>query len=512
MADDLKKDNNEGQHSQEMLKLDTLPNEIISQIATALTVDPQAPYRPFGPKCRTAADRKEQDDHARRHLGSLCLVSKQMYSSAREALYRNILMTDANSLILLYRTFLESPELSSYVKQMSLNILQESEYLLWEGEDINTDNQINLTPLLSCARSGLEKYRKSADAVGRMQLGEQNLVDLVELLYDLQFRVMSHTNNLESLNFNVHPYSLKQPIHGIYDVDKFYLEAVSKVLSFLWGETAPCLSRLKQLQLIGSADATHGLRARSDFVALLFGRFLTLPKLECFTWYCYVDGWWDVLSDQAVMATPDCRYKAIRTLELVESSYIPPDLAALCYMFPKLESLSVYTHSVQGRSNLTTVYHPEPSERVKYLTDSLASLENLSTLDLGLHYPYDIRRALGPSETLSLESLANLQTLTVPFHFFLQRQPEGQCEVLSPASVLPRPLKSLNILACIACLHTWLGKSLRQASSVYRHQDVVLEFLEGIAEVRVAIAVHAYLVIWSSLAPFLNGGILRANL
>lgn len=116
----------------------------------------------------------------------------------------------------------------------------------------------------------------------------------------------------------------------------------------------------------------------------------------------------------------------------------------------------------------------------KHLTDSLARLENLSTLHLGLHSHFEVARIPGPTGILRLTSLPNLETLKVPFHFVVQNLPEGQCKVSSPAHVLPHSLKSLTISACVRCLRCWLGKSLEAAPSIYQHQEAVLEFLEGL--------------------------------
>lgn len=136
-----------------------------------------------------------------------------------------------------------------------------------------------------------------------------------------------------------------------------------------------------------------------------------------------------------------------------------------------------------------------------FLTDSLATLENLTTLNLDLHYPRDISRSLGPSGTLSLVGLPNLHTLAVPFQFFVITEPDGHHRVVSPTSVLPRALRTLRILACFWCLghriyrnpkfveclcgaYRIQGRLSDKAPCTYQHPDAFLEFLEGISSLR----------------------------
>lgn len=176
-----------------------------------------------------------------------------------------------------------------------------------------------------------------------------------------------------------------------------------------------------------------------------------------------------------------------------------------------LESLSVDTDSDQCRCRLKRLQRrplelhadgdPNSGLVVKYLTDSLATLANLTTLNLDLHYACDISRSLGPSGTLSLAGLPNLQTLAVPFHFFIKRGPGGYHTVVSPTSVLPRTLKTLRIVACFWCIGYRVYKTPRivvcscgsfrirgyasdRALSKYQHPVAVLKFLEGIANLR----------------------------
>lgn len=147
----------------------------------------------------------------------------------------------------------------------------------------------------------------------------------------------------------------------------------------------------------------------------------------------------------------------------------------------------------QGTSN--------PGLVIKYLTDSLAALKDLTTLNLDLHYPCNISPSLGSSGILSLAGLPNLQTLGVPFHFLVSKERDGHHKVVSPTVVLPHALKTLRIVACFWCIGYRFYKNPRiiecscgayrirgyasdRAACAYRHPEAVLEFLEGIANVR----------------------------
>lgn len=118
------------------------------------------------------------------------------------------------------------------------------------------------------------------------------------------------------------------------------------------------------------------------------------------------------------------------------------------------------------------------------LTNSLTSLGSLTALNIDLHYMYDISRTLGPSGVLVLAGLPNLQDLGVPFHFFVREDHDGFHRVVSPASVLPRSLRRLRIVACFGCLQYRMSEGLYGPFSLYQHQASVCEFLEGLASLR----------------------------
>lgn len=153
-----------------------------------------------------------------------------------------------------------------------------------------------------------------------------------------------------------------------------------------------------------------------------------------------------------------------------------------------IQSLSVETDSTQIRKRTRNWIHPlevghsHSDKGVKYLTDSLATLENLKTLTLDLHYCEEIvSQTLGPSGILSLAGLPNLQTLAVPFHFFIRLELDNYHKVVSPAIVLPRTLKTLKIVACYKCISVWIGSLFPVVPSAYQHVEAVLEFLEGLS-------------------------------
>jgi hypothetical protein len=92
-----------------------------------------------------------------------------------------------------------------------------------------------------------------------------------------------------------------------------------------------------------------------------------------------------------------------------------------------------------------------------YLTESLATLENLKVLKLDLHYLRNVNQTLGPSGVLNLARLPNLQSLAVPFQFLLSRANQDHFEFNSPECVLPPGLRTLTILACHLCVAGHIG-------------------------------------------------------
>lgn len=276
--------------SRKALTLDTLPRKIISLILATMTIDVNVPYTVSRSTFETPATRKEEDASARRDLVSLCLVSKRMVSNARPALYRNILIDDADTLVLLYRTFLEKPLLGIFVKRMSLNIRHEVKG--WVGDSKGV-YPVNLNPIISYAQNGFEELLKTTHARSAYKMSENSL----ERLYTLHFRVLSRTRNLESLDFNVHPQE------SSYE-DCMYLKVVGRVLRSQWEETSPCLSRLKQLQLIGREEARTFWGLRWRFAALICRHFLSLPKVEQLAWFNHTHGWFDTFSSRTVAGKP----------------------------------------------------------------------------------------------------------------------------------------------------------------------------------------------------------------
>jgi hypothetical protein len=359
----LDKESREKPASHALLTLETLPNEIIASIAAMLAVDIDAPYVVSRPTLSTSATRKQEDANARRDLIRLCMVSKRIASNAQKALYRNVLITNANTLILLYRTFLENPELGVYVKQMSPDIFYGR--LVPSARFPNRD-PIDLSPLLSYTQHSLgEQLKAAAEGSGRASHKFP-----LELLFTLLFGVRSRTNNLESLDFNIHRFLSTARISAGPSEPVQFWEELGGVLCSLWEEISPCLSRLEKLQLLGNhepRDKEPLPLARQRFAALIFRCFLTLPNLKQLIWHNHAHGRSDTLPFLMVSGKPgssvawldktftyspqlfyillmpyvappgidaESRYESVRTLELGESLCVPQGLDTLCSAFP----------------------------------------------------------------------------------------------------------------------------------------------------------------------------------
>lgn len=265
--------------------LETLPREIISLILATITIDVNEPYVVSRSTLQTQAARMEQDASARRDLTSLCRVSKRMVSKARPALYRNILIDNANTLVLLYRTFLKKPQLGIFIKRLSLNIRPGGKSSVDKGQSLCC---IDITPLLEFAHHGFPEHL-TVDH-GRGPTGTYEI--FLERLYTLQLRVLRFTKHLESLDISLH----HQPDLSFVDTERVDLKVARAVLRPLWKETSPCLSRLRELHLIGKEKYCARWGHRWWFAALICRYFLKLPNLEKLVWFNHAHGWFDAFS------------------------------------------------------------------------------------------------------------------------------------------------------------------------------------------------------------------------
>ncbi|KAG8166074.1 hypothetical protein KVR01_004626 [Diaporthe batatas] len=237
--------------------LDTLPRKIISMILATMTVDPKEPYELDRSTLEPSATREEQDASARRDLASLCLVSKWMASQVRPALYRNILIRNSDTLVYLYRTFLEKPQFGMLVKRMTLDHGFSSH--------LTVEREVDITQFYEI---------------------------VVEKLYTLQFRVLSHTSRLEFLDFNVQP--LSRDTAQVYVLrHSIYMEVIGRVFLSLWDETSPYLASVKELQLLGRETPHSSIDRPNHYAAWVCRRFLTLPKLNRLVWFNHDRGWFD---------------------------------------------------------------------------------------------------------------------------------------------------------------------------------------------------------------------------
>lgn len=310
--------------------LETLPREIISLILATVTIDVNEPYVVSRSTLQTPATRMEQDASARRDLTSLCRVSRRMVSKARPALYRNILIDNVDTLVLLCWTFLKKPQLGIFVKRLSLNIRPGGKYSVDKGQSLRC---IDITPLLEFAHHGFTEHLTVDHGSGPTRTYEIHL----GRLYTLQLRVLGFTKHLESLDINLH----HQPDLSFVDTERVDLEVARGVLRPLWKETSPSLSRLRELQLIGKEKYCARWGHRWRFAALVCRSFLNLPNLEQLVWFNHAHGWFDfsrrIASGKHLL--PCCL--ASQSLELFTDT--------LLMLFP---------HTFQGRSGS---YVPTPN-------------------------------------------------------------------------------------------------------------------------------------------------------
>lgn len=131
-----------------------------------------------------------------------------------------------------------------------------------------------------------------------------------------------------------------------------------------------------------------------------------------------------------------------------------------------------------------------------YLSDGLARLPDLKSLELDLHYSCDFSHLLGPRGVLNLQALSGLQTVRVPLHFFVEKQTDGEHIVAYPTAVLPSSLRHLMLSADLKCVTYWRAAGVSNSSapglvgphssgdspvSQYQSRIAVLQFLESVS-------------------------------
>lgn len=260
--------------------LGTLPPKIISLVLATMTVDADEPYLLDRDTLQPSTARKEKDASARRDLASLCLVSKRMASAAQQALYRNLLIRDAKTLVYLYRTFLEKPPLGRLVRRMSLDIFQKEGRYAWYGVPVASD--IDMGPLLTSPHHGLGDHL----TVERMCSVDEYREVVVEKLHTLQFRVLSRTSKLKSLDLNVHPI-----LDDFMFTHPVFTKHVRRLLPLLWEEALTGLSSLTELQLIGKERCFDFTGRPNHYVAWICREFLSLPNLQELVWFNHNHSW-----------------------------------------------------------------------------------------------------------------------------------------------------------------------------------------------------------------------------
>lgn len=303
---------------EEVLTLDKIPNEISSLITRMLTVDCDAPYVPYESSPWPTTDYSYDYDNmaeSRQGLVSLCLVSRRMVEITQPALYRNVFIRDAKTLVLLYRSFLENPYLGSRVRHLNLNISHRGSWVHVGGKDVYESNELDLSPILYW-NVRLNQYELVHDLGAYLtapftgsRLAPHKTP--IEILYTLQFRVLRCTRNLDSLILNVHPHSIHRSLTAAqrltegqraHNMGRVHFEVVSGVLRSMWEDISPCLASLKKLCLMGKESPY--VRVRSDFVSLIYRSFLTLPKLEQLIWFNHAAGWFDGMPNRVVSGKP----------------------------------------------------------------------------------------------------------------------------------------------------------------------------------------------------------------
>ncbi|KUI68484.1 hypothetical protein VM1G_04667 [Cytospora mali] len=441
---------------------ESLPSEILMCFAEQLT---PTNIQPYLDATSMRAYKGAQND-----LRNLGLVSKRMHEAIRPYLYRGIIVDNSDVLVKLVRTLDTYGEgLAQYTKDL---VLQVPYHATDEGF-----RELDTSPLLSCEENeliGMSGYKSEACQywypLGRLHL------------YVLKWMM-----NLETM-------SLAMPAtHGMVDTSiylpfwEWFYAAARSPFRFL--------PKLTTVHLLGDRKTLNG-QLETDHCR----GPLDIPSVRKLI--CYRDNgvWFDLTpasADRKLVTfssrwqrnSSNFQFRNITTIELHQSACTPLHIVDICNAFPCLQNLSVSTDAQAAKAQ--TADHATISTGV-CLSDGLAKLHDLETLDLDLHYTCDFSNLLGPHGVLNLQPLSGLRSLRMPLHYLVEKQPGGVYVVSCPTAVLPPSLKSLALSTDINCVDSWRasgygmgplklpGMNKADDKPMYQARVAALEFLEAV--------------------------------
>lgn len=147
----------------------------------------------------------------------------------------------------------------------------------------------------------------------------------------------------------------------------------------------------------------------------------------------------------------------------------------ICESFPNLQGLSITFNEERAIGRLFRGDGPAAHFCEQSMTNSLNKLQHLESLRLDSCLWRKISPVLGPQNTLSLSGLPKLQSLTIPFHFFILESDLNETAA-DPGLVLPESLSSLTLLADFDYVEDDIGHYDRPPY----FQNTVLDFLEAL--------------------------------
>lgn len=189
----------------------------------------------------------------------------------------------------------------------------------------------------------------------------------------------------------------------------------------------------------------------------------------------------------------------VTSLNLAWSPRLTTSIIDIAVTFPSLETLRITgtcnpdtwdTSSETANQGHEIPDEPDgPSLLHKNLSNGLAQLRCLTKLDIDLHRHGGLSysKLLGPDGVLDLTMLSRLQSLRIPFDFFVQSHSTTGClhHIACPDDVLPRSLKHVTLqLGCLWCISNLssLYDIERQVSRVeespWQSREAALQFLE----------------------------------
>lgn len=256
-------------------KLELTPTEVLSIIFNQLSQNNLQSFLDLQYQALVEANRA-----AHRNMRSLCLTSKRVDRVARPLLFQNITITSPTSLLMLYESLQESPQLGCHVKQLSFEIL------------LGHVSPCDFLPLRSSRSANLllgwdEETRptSSLEKSSRRNDEDYSTYCCDQILSNCYFEIVRRTPRIHRLVLRVQARDLLSNkdknivFYPEFMCRSFFKKVESATNQSITGDDTEFLPELNTLQILGDPEDPSNLLHIGTWEALL--RLPTLQSFVC---------------------------------------------------------------------------------------------------------------------------------------------------------------------------------------------------------------------------------------